>query len=559
MGSRLTSHVDINENVKFDLNILVCGNYTLADIEKDLKDIKKFQKHEGKPYFKEGIHKYVKGWKYYLFYQDNEIGENTYKFIREALLNEDYNNVILFYSGLNEYTYRNLLDFYKSKPDAYHCNILIANKEQFIFKDLNLGTLDKNLIKRIEIGNDLDKSLHLIKVSSYCNQLGDEVGFPKYIIDQKLLEKDNQLMLKHLFTFNILLCGKPGGGKSTLINRILGEKKAFARKGSSTLTLRIVKYISDKYPIAIYDSPGFESEKDVELVQKLINQKNESLNEEKNRIHCVFYVLNAEGERTFSKKEFDILESLLNQKTEDQKMDVYFVITHAGKKENADSFEENAKLNIEQKFGRNKFDLKDKFFQVELEEKGYKRRGIKELFTFLHQKYEKYKYDQKITSSNIREINPFFFGDITTKDNLKIKLTALSQRVKTNFKILASTLENSPFVKGTTNLSTAVIKIVSKMYNDPYDTKECLDFITSNNFTNEYNNSTDKFSHTLGKLFDCIFYPNGPASKEVEVLASILIEKLNKNFDDEKKFYGFLNSYNGSINEAIDSLKDIND
>ena len=37
---------------------------------------------------------------------------------------------------------------------------------------------------------------------------------------------------------------------------------------------------------------------------ELIEEKNKTLNEEKNRIHCVLYCINTMGERTFSNKEF---------------------------------------------------------------------------------------------------------------------------------------------------------------------------------------------------------------------------------------------------------------
>ena len=559
MGGKESPQVDIIEKVEFDLNVLVCGNFVEADIEKDLKEPEKPEKYDGKPYFKKWIHKNVKGWKYYLFSQDKDIGENTFKFIEESITkNKDYKNIILFFSGLNEFTYKNLIDFYDEKLEIYHSNILIITKkgESFIAQNLSLKKLNKDLIQSIEIGNDIDINIHLIKVSSYCNQLGDEIGFPKNILDEKLLEKDNELMIKYSFTFNILLCGRPGGGKSTLINRILGKRKAYAGKGSSSLTHRVVKYISDKYPIVIYDSPGFDKNEDIERIQLLIKQKNESLNEEKNRIHCVFYVMNAKSERSFTEKEFEFLRSLLNQS-----MDVYFIVTHAGTEKNAEDFIGATKLNIVQNFDADnrKDDLTENIKAVELiEDENYKKFGLKKVFNSLYNKYKEYENKQEITSNNIRDINSFFLGDIKTKNNLKKKLTALSQRVKANFKILASTLENSPSVKGTTNLSTAVIKIISKIYNHTITTKKCLDYIQSKGYTDEYH-QTDTFGRTIEKLLASIFYVNGPAAKEVESLACSLIEKYNLELDNEKNFYGFLNCYNRSINYAIESLNDIND
>lgn len=54
-------------------------------------------------------------------------------------------------------------------------------------------------------------------------------------------------------------------------------------------------------------------------------------------------------------------------------------------------------------------------------------------------------------------------------------MSALSKRVKVSFKLLASSLGNSSSVK-TTSLSTSVIKIISKIYNHPITTEECLSY-----------------------------------------------------------------------------------
>ena len=560
MGGKEYGHLDAIESVKFDLNILICGNYVTANIEKELDKIEKSEQYEGKPYFQKGIHKFIKGWKYYFFSQDSQIGENTINFIKESItINKDYKNIILFFSGLNEFTYKDLINFYEKDDEnvAYQPHILIITKEDeaFISQNLVLKNLNKNLIKSIEIGNDIDKYIHLIKVTSYYNQLGDEIGFPKNIINEKLLEKDHELMIRHFFTFNILLCGKPGSGKSTLANRILGKERAYTGEGYSALTFRVTKYISDKYPIAIYDTPGFDEYEDIEKIKKLIKQKNKSLNEEKNRIHFVFYVINAKSHRFIGEKEKEFLRSLL-----DQKLEVYFIITHAETKDNVKNYLNDFKINIIQYFDKDKADnLKKNIYPVELEEdERYKKFGIKEVFTSLYNNYEKYKFSEEITSSNIGTFNTIFFDDISTKDNLQQKLKALSLRVKVNFKILAATLENSPYAKGSTNLSTAVIKIISKIYNHIITTEKCLEYIKSKGFTDELH-QTDTLGRMIEKKFDSIFYVNGPAAKEVESLASSLIKEYNLELDNEKNFYGILNCYNRSINYAIDSLQDIND
>ena len=547
--------LDILEKVDFDLNILVCGNYVETNIAKDLKDIKKFDKHEGKPYLKKGIHKYIKGWNYFLFSQDSKIGDNTFNFIKGKLVEEKYyKNIIMFYSGLNDYKYEDLINFYNNQADSYHPNILIITDEgvSFSIRNLNLTNLNPDLVKGIEKSKEVDIMIHLIEVSAYYNQLGDEVGFPKNILDEELLKNDNKLMIKYSFTFNIALCGKPGSGKSTFINRIFGKKKSYAVKGYSTITNNVVKYISDRYPLAIYDTPGLKEEKDYERFKTLIKQKNESSNEEKNRIPCIFYLLNAGAERPFDKNDFKLIKDLINQN-----IDIYFIVTHAGMRENASNFIGAVELNLEQERDNAMTKLKENIYPVELGDKEYKRFGIKEIFTSLFNKYKDYKFEQEITSNNINNIRSIFLGDIKTKEDLKKKLTALSQRAKLNFKILASTLENSPSVKSV-NLSTAVIKVISKIYDNPITTDECLRYIKSHGFTDDYHD-TDKFGRTLEKLFESIFYPNGPAAREVESLACSLIEEYNLKLKEDRKFYSFLNMYNRSINLAIDSLQYIQD
>lgn len=548
-------HLDILEKVNFDLNILVCGDYVEANITKDLKDLKKFDQHEGKPYLKKGIHKYIKGWNYFLFSQDDKIEDNTFNFIKDKLVKEkDYKNIIIFYSGLKACKYQNLINFYDAQADSYHPNILIITDEgvPFSIRNLNLTNLNPDLVKGIEKSKEVDIMIHLIEVSAYYNQLGDEVGFPKNILDEELLKNDNKLMIKYSFTFNIALCGKPGSGKSTFINRIFGKKKSYAVKGYSTITKNVVKYISDRYPLAIYDTPGLREEKDYERIKTLIKQKNESSNEEKNRIPCIFYLLNAGAERPFDKNDFKLIKDLINQN-----IDIYFIVTHAGMRENASNFIGAVELNLEQERDNAMTKLKESIYPVELEDKEFKRFGIKEIFTSLFNKYKDYKFEQEITSNNINDIKSIFLGDIKTKEDLKKKLTALSQRAKLNFKILASTLENSPSVKSV-NLSTAAIKVISKIYDNPITTDECLRYIKSHGFTDNYHD-TDTFGRTFEKLFESIFYPNGPAAREVESLACSLIEEYNLKLKEDRKFYGFLNMYNRSINFAIDSLQNIQD
>ncbi len=125
---------------------------------------------------------------------------------------------------------------------------------------------------------------------------------------ESILEQNIQLIAKHLFTFNILVLGKPGSGRRTLINKLLGKKKLYSHFFESP-NKNVIKFIHEQFPISFYFPPELYKYdySSFEYIEKLINE----LKIENNRIHCIFYLLNGREGRIFIENEIAFIKFLL--------------------------------------------------------------------------------------------------------------------------------------------------------------------------------------------------------------------------------------------------------
>ncbi len=155
-------------------------------------------------------------------------------------------------------------------------------------------------------------------------------------IAQKCIDIVNS-KLKNLKKLNIIVVGKSGVGKSTLINSLFRE--SFAQTGLGRPVTNEIRKIEKKdYPLAIYDTPGFElskgqqskvKEEIIDLISKGIASKD--INE---AIHCIWYCVNVGGNRTFDETEVAWLKDLTESNKVAQ-VPIIVVLTQACPKKKA--------------------------------------------------------------------------------------------------------------------------------------------------------------------------------------------------------------------------------
>ena len=337
--------------------------------------------------------------------------------------------IILYFSDRNDDSNRDLdlLEKLSNKNEKLHPFIIFLTGYQ---KDRYI-----NYIKQLE--NYFDPLNIYCCANNYDNEL------EKIIIGRGyyFYEKGNLNWAGNNISINLCVLGRPGAGKSTLINCIFNEKVAPEGTGenithSYTLYHFPLEIKENTFgTINIWDTPGFTlSGKTIKTFEKFVDNSFKYFKENHDYIHAFLYLFE-NRERTLEDSEIELLKIIKNKQQEyNQNSIVLFIINNSleGNENDPNSFKHKLLLHLKDEFGPNsEFCLHpENIIELNLKTKNDKKKyGIEKVFQVLYNNFSQHKVilpqkeendisKQYIEKAKAYISNSMFFKYIQNEENL---------------------------------------------------------------------------------------------------------------------------------------------
>ena len=223
-------------------------------------------------------------------------------------------------------------------------------EKEYIFESEEKELTEEGFEKMEKITNIL------FRFCSYYNDLGDRfsLGSGDKKINYDLTE------IYYPFTINICCIGRFGKGKSTCVNCLLGETKARESKSGASTTKKINYYQVNNQPIKVYDIPGFENQETTSNAVKKLIELNDEINELKDQIHVIIYILKSTDERMFADLEYSMIEQISKQ----NKSKLLYVLTHSNQETDKDEIIDMINIGIKGVLEKHENEKNDEIFRA---------------------------------------------------------------------------------------------------------------------------------------------------------------------------------------------------